>query len=151
MPTREKLKFPSTSQIHYLPEITRINCIVPQFPLLSTLPPPAMLRDTRNIRCIMNTTLTSRLLVNMITSQHQHHCIARLNTPLNLVEQTALGYLNKLLKSNVHTTQVHQTSHYLNECCNHHLNQAERAIKTSRAVLTRHTTVAQIFRTPITF
>ena len=87
----------------------------------------------QSTHCIMNTTLTLPLLVNMLSSQHYHHCIAPLSTPLILVEQMTPRYLNKLLKSNIHKTQVDQTSHCLKETCSHYLNQAERAITTFKS------------------
>ena len=70
----------------------------------------------------------------MLSSRRQQHCIlASQNTPLALVKQIALRYLNKLLKSNAGKMQVHHTLHDLKDLCNHHLNQSERAIKTFKS------------------
>ena len=64
----------------------------------------------------------------MLTSHHQLGRIAPKNSSLTLVEQTTLGYLGKLLKSNADKTQVRQTSHDSKNIRMHRLNQAERAI-----------------------
>ena len=122
---KRELKLPSTSKIH--PWVVESHVHNSHS---ANIIPTVLNQNTQIIRriAIKPHCLALPLPANMLTSHHQLGRIAPKNSSLTLVEQTTLGYLGKLLKSNADKTQVRQTSHDSKNIRMHRLNQAERAI-----------------------